>query len=75
LIHCIKLFFITTYIYIYIGEKVLKSKNAFKSTTLSQGTIETGNKRRPVLIKKGSQRFEPLPPSPPDPNSGSTCKL
>ena len=54
----------------YIGEKMVKNKSALNST-LSQGTIETGNKRRPVLIKKGSQKFEPLPPEPPDPNSGT----
>ena len=51
---------------IYIGEAL---KN--KSSTLSQGTVETGNKRRPVLIKRGSQKFEALPPEPPDPNSGN----
>lgn len=53
----------------YLGEG-LKNKNALNST-LSQSTIETGNKRRPILIKKGSQKFEPLPPEPPDPNSGN----
>lgn len=45
--------------------EALKDKNS----TLSQGTVETGNKRRPVLMKRGSQKFEPLPPEPPDPNS------
>ena len=51
---------------LYVGE-ALKNKNS----TLSQDTVETGNKRRPVLIKRGSQKFEALPPEPPDPNSGN----
>ena len=54
------------------GKKQL-SRNTSKSS-IAQGTIETDNKRRPVLMKKGSQRFEPPPPEPPDPNSGTVHK-
>ena len=54
---------------------VIDSKKQLSRTTtrssIAQGTIETDNKRRPVLMKKGSQRFEPPPPEPPDPNSGT----
>ena len=60
-------------VYITLGE-ISKNKNASNST-LSQSTIETGNKRRPVLIKKGSQKFEPLPPEPSDPNSGKILNI
>lgn len=60
------------FIFFLIHNYVAIGKKAASNSSLSQGTIETGNKRRPVLIKKGSQKFEPLPPEPPDPNSGYT---
>ena len=53
-----------------VDSKKQLSRNTSKSS-IAQGTVETDNKRRPVLMKKGSQRFEPPPPEPPDPNSGT----
>lgn len=38
--------------------------------SVTQGTIESDNKRRPVILKRNASKYQPPSPEPPDPNSG-----
>ena len=37
---------------------------------MSQNTIESDNKRRPIVLRRNASKYDPPPPEPPDPNSG-----
>ena len=39
--------------------------------TIFQSTIESDNKRRPILLRKTSKKYDPPLPETPDPNSGN----
>jgi len=36
-----------------------------------QSTIESDNKRRPVVLKRNASKYQAPSPEPPDPNSGT----
>ncbi len=41
----------------------------FSRPTVHQNTLESDNKRRPIVLKRNSSRYRPPSPEPPDPNS------
>ncbi len=41
----------------------------FSRPSVHKSTLESDNKRRPIVLKKNSSRYRPPSPDPPDPNS------
>ncbi|XP_064397958.1 uncharacterized protein LOC135344628 [Halichondria panicea] len=46
-----------------------KATRQFSRPTVHQNTLESDNKRRPIVLKRNSSRYRPPSPEPPDPNS------
>lgn len=42
----------------------------FPRPTVGQNTIESDNKRRPIILRRNASKYDPPSPEPPDPNSG-----
>lgn len=45
--------------------------NKVSTKTIFQSTVESDNKRRPIVLRKNSRKYYPPSPEPPDPNSGN----
>ena len=41
------------------------------SSTVQQSTVESDNKKRPIVTKKNASKYACLSPETPDPNSGT----
>lgn len=41
----------------------------FSRGSVHKSTLESDNKRRPIVLKRNSSRYRPPSPEPPDPNS------
>ena len=45
--------------------------NKVSTKTVFQSTVESDNKRRPIVLRRNSRKYYPPSPEPPDPNSGN----